>query len=160
MDELSELSKKTNSVNTVFKKNNKVVGENTDVFGFTESIKHQSIDLKNKTALVLGGGGVVFFGSGFGGGVLCFELSSFSPRIIFAVISLEGGGVGGVTFFSGGGGGNVFFSFGGGGGGGVVFLVEDDGFGGDGMLVLNGTDSSSTNAGDNFDLEGATGITV
>ena len=30
----------------------------------------------------------------------------------------------------------------------------------DGMLVLNGTDSSSSNAGDNFDLEGATGITV
>ena len=29
-----------------------------------------------------------------------------------------------------------------------------------GYLVLNGTDSSSTNAGDNFDLEGATGITV
>ena len=28
------------------------------------------------------------------------------------------------------------------------------------MLVLNGTDGSSTNAGDNFDLEGATGITV
>ena len=34
-----------------------------------------------------------------------------------------------------------------------------DGFVGDGMLVLNGTDGSSTNAGDNFDLEGATGIT-
>ncbi len=34
-----------------------------------------------------------------------------------------------------------------------------DGFVGHGMLVLNGTDSSSTNAGDNFDLEGATGIT-
>ena len=31
---------------------------------------------------------------------------------------------------------------------------------GDGMLVLNGTDGSSTNAGDNFDLEGATGITI
>ena len=30
---------------------------------------------------------------------------------------------------------------------------------GGGNLVLNGTDSSSTNAGDNFDLEGATGIT-
>ena len=27
-------------------------------------------------------------------------------------------------------------------------------------LVLNGTDGSSTNAGDNFDLEGATGITI
>ena len=59
LDELSEISKKTNSVNTIYKKNNKVFGENTDVFGFTESIKHQSIDLKNKTALVLGGGGVV-----------------------------------------------------------------------------------------------------
>ena len=34
-----------------------------------------------------------------------------------------------------------------------------DGFVGHGMLVLNGTDGSSTNAGDNFDLEGATGIT-
>ena len=35
-----------------------------------------------------------------------------------------------------------------------------DGFTDDGMLVLNGTDGSSTNAGDNFDLEGATGITI
>ena len=38
-------------------------------------------------------------------------------------------------------------------------INDIDGFVGDGMLVLNGTDSSSTNAGDNFDLEGATGIT-
>ena len=30
----------------------------------------------------------------------------------------------------------------------------------DGFLVLNGTDSTSSNAGDNFDLEGATGITI
>ena len=29
-----------------------------------------------------------------------------------------------------------------------------------GNLVLNGTDGSSTNAGDNMDLEGATGITI
>ena len=29
-----------------------------------------------------------------------------------------------------------------------------------GFLVLNGTDSSSTNAGDNIDCEGATGITA
>ena len=33
-------------------------------------------------------------------------------------------------------------------------------YNGQGYLVLNGTDSSSTNAGDNFDLEGATGITI
>jgi hypothetical protein len=35
-----------------------------------------------------------------------------------------------------------------------------DGVTSHGYLVLNGTDSTSSNAGDNFDLEGATGITV
>ena len=35
-----------------------------------------------------------------------------------------------------------------------------DGITGHGYLVLNGTNSTSSNAGDNFDLEGATGITV
>ena len=35
-----------------------------------------------------------------------------------------------------------------------------DGVTSHGHLVLNGTDSTSSNAGDNFDLEGATGITV
>ena len=36
-------------------------------------------------------------------------------------------------------------------------IALEDGLG---HLVLNGTDSSSTNAGDNMDLEGATGITI
>ena len=35
-----------------------------------------------------------------------------------------------------------------------------DGVTSHGHLVLNGTDSTSSNAGDNFDLEGATGITI
>ena len=35
-----------------------------------------------------------------------------------------------------------------------------DGITGHGYLVLNGTNSTSSNAGDNFDLEGATGITI
>ncbi len=59
IDKLSKLSEKTNSVNTIYKKDNIILGDNTDVYGFVESIKHQSINLKNKTALVLGGGGVV-----------------------------------------------------------------------------------------------------
>ena len=59
LDQLSELSKKTNSVNTVYKKDNKVIGDNTDVFGFVKSIKHHSIELKDQTVLILGGGGVV-----------------------------------------------------------------------------------------------------
>ena len=36
-------------------------------------------------------------------------------------------------------------------------IALEDGLG---NLVLNGTDGSSTNAGDNMDLEGATGITI
>ena len=50
LDRLSEVSEKTYSVNTIYKKNNIVIGDNTDIFGFVESIKYQSIDLKNKTA--------------------------------------------------------------------------------------------------------------
>ena len=46
LDKLSKLSEKTNSVNTVYKKNNEVIGDNTDVFGFVNSIKYQSINLK------------------------------------------------------------------------------------------------------------------
>ena len=43
---------------------------------------------------------------------------------------------------------------------GDIVLEDETNSTSDGKLVLNGTDSSSTNAGDNFDLEGATGITV
>ena len=40
------------------KKNNKVIGENTDVFGFSESIRQTNFNPKNKKALILGAGGV------------------------------------------------------------------------------------------------------
>ena len=43
---------------------------------------------------------------------------------------------------------------------GDIVLEDETNSTSDGKLVLNGTDSSSTNAGDNFDLEGATGITI
>ncbi len=59
LDKLSKLSEQTNSVNTIYKKDNVIFGDNTDVYGFVESIRHKSINLKGKTALILGGGGVV-----------------------------------------------------------------------------------------------------
>ena len=58
LDELSDVAKETQSVNTIFKKNNKVIGENTDVFGFSESIRQTNFNPKNKKALILGAGGV------------------------------------------------------------------------------------------------------
>ena len=59
LDKLSKLAKKTQSVNTVYLKDNEVVGDNTDVYGFEQSIKKTGIELNDKVALILGAGGVV-----------------------------------------------------------------------------------------------------
>ena len=58
LDELTVLADKTQSVNTIFKKGNKVIGDNTDVEGFERSLKHINYDVKNKKVFILGAGGV------------------------------------------------------------------------------------------------------
>ena len=58
LDELTLEAKKTQSVNTIYLKNNKVLGHNTDVGGFETSIYKSNIDLTNKDILILGAGGV------------------------------------------------------------------------------------------------------
>ena len=58
LDSLSNMAKETNSVNTIFKKNGKIHGDNTDVYGFEKSVINNKIDLKNKTAFIFGAGGV------------------------------------------------------------------------------------------------------
>jgi len=59
LDELSAEAKSTQSVNTIYQKDNKIVGHNTDIFGFRTSIEKTEYDLKNKEVLILGAGGVV-----------------------------------------------------------------------------------------------------
>jgi shikimate dehydrogenase len=59
LDDLSDQAKKTNSVNTIFKKDGKTYGDNTDIFGFEMAIKQSNVSLKDKTALIFGAGGVV-----------------------------------------------------------------------------------------------------
>ena len=59
LDELSIEAKNTQSVNTIYLKDNKVVGHNTDIFGFETSIKKSKYSLVNKEVLILGAGGVV-----------------------------------------------------------------------------------------------------
>jgi len=59
LDQLTPIAKKTQSVNTILKKNNKIIGDNTDVVGFEESLKHISYSVKNKEIFILGAGGVV-----------------------------------------------------------------------------------------------------
>ena len=58
LDQLTALAKEAQSVNTIFKKDNKVVGDNTDVGGFERSLKHINYNVKNKKIFILGAGGV------------------------------------------------------------------------------------------------------
>ncbi len=55
----SEIAIKTNSVNTIFNKDGKIHGDNTDVYGFEKSIINNKINLEGKTVLIFGAGGVV-----------------------------------------------------------------------------------------------------
>ena len=59
IDELSDGANKTQSVNTVYKKNNKIIGHNTDIGGFELAMKKKSYNMKDKQIFILGAGGVV-----------------------------------------------------------------------------------------------------
>ena len=59
LDHLSDEANKTQSVNTILLKNDKIVGHNTDIEGFEYSVKFNKIDLKNKNIFIMGAGGVV-----------------------------------------------------------------------------------------------------
>jgi len=58
LDQLTALAKEAQSVNTIFKKDNKIIGDNTDVGGFEHSLKHINYSVKNKKIFILGAGGV------------------------------------------------------------------------------------------------------
>ena len=66
LDDLSSDAKKTNSVNTICKEKDKIIGHNTDIAGFELALRHINYDVKRKKALIIGAGGV-------------------SPSIIFAL---------------------------------------------------------------------------
>jgi len=59
IEKLSETAKETTSVNTIFKKENMIYGDNTDVQGFELSLKYENCELADKKAFILGAGGVV-----------------------------------------------------------------------------------------------------
>ena len=59
LDKLTTESENTQSVNTIYLENNKIIGHNTDINGFELSIKRLKFDLFNKKVFILGAGGVV-----------------------------------------------------------------------------------------------------
>ncbi len=60
LDQLTPLAKEVQSVNTIFKKDNKIVGDNTDIGGFRQALKHINYNVKNKKVFILGAGGVEY----------------------------------------------------------------------------------------------------
>ena len=59
LDKLSLEVEKTDSVNTIYKNGNEIIGHNTDVAGFELGLRHSKINVLHKSALILGAGGVV-----------------------------------------------------------------------------------------------------
>ena len=58
IDNLDDIAKLTNSVNTVKLKDNQYFGYNTDYYGFIELIKFYKIEVNKKNILILGNGSV------------------------------------------------------------------------------------------------------
>jgi shikimate dehydrogenase len=58
LDKLTSLADQAQSVNTIFKIDNKIIGDNTDVGGFEMALKHVNYSIKNKKVFILGAGGV------------------------------------------------------------------------------------------------------
>lgn len=57
LNELSPLAKKLGAVNTIVRRSGKLIGHNTDYFGFLSMVKASGLDVAGKKALILGSGG-------------------------------------------------------------------------------------------------------
>jgi len=59
LDQLTPLANEAQSVNTIYKEKNKVIGHNTDIGGFELGLKRINYNVKRKKVFILGAGGVV-----------------------------------------------------------------------------------------------------
>ena len=57
LDELSPVAQRLGAVNTIVRRNGKLIGHNTDYFGFMTMVKASGLDVSCKKVLVLGSGG-------------------------------------------------------------------------------------------------------
>ena len=58
MDGLTVLADEAQSVNTIYKIDNKIIGDNTDIGGFEKALEFINFDTKDKIVFILGAGGV------------------------------------------------------------------------------------------------------
>ena len=59
LDKLTDESNESQSVNTIYIDNKKIIGHNTDIAGFELGFRHAKYDIKGKKVFILGAGGVV-----------------------------------------------------------------------------------------------------
>ena len=59
VDELTSEANESQSINTIYKENDKVIGHNTDMAGFELGLRHINYNVKDKKIFILGAGGVV-----------------------------------------------------------------------------------------------------
>ncbi|HCW54665.1 MAG TPA: shikimate dehydrogenase [Clostridium sp.] len=57
LDEISDEAQKIGAINTIYLKDNKLYGYNTDYYGFGTIIEKNNVELKDKSVMVLGTGG-------------------------------------------------------------------------------------------------------
>lgn len=57
LDELSPLAQRLGAVNVIVRRNGKLIGHNTDYFGFASLVQKSGLDPRGKKCLVLGSGG-------------------------------------------------------------------------------------------------------
>ena len=58
LDKLSNEAERTQSVNTIYLKDEMLIGHNTDIGGFESALKHINFEVSGKKVLLLGAGGV------------------------------------------------------------------------------------------------------
>lgn len=57
LDELTDVAKRLGAVNTIVRRGGKLIGHNTDYFGFLTMVRSSGLDVRRKKVLVLGSGG-------------------------------------------------------------------------------------------------------
>lgn len=57
LDELSDIAERLGAVNTIVRRDGRLIGHNTDYFGFETMVRSSGLDVAGKKALVLGSGG-------------------------------------------------------------------------------------------------------
>ncbi len=57
LDELTPIAKRLGAVNTIVRRNGRLIGHNTDYFGFLTMVRASGLDVTEKKVLVLGSGG-------------------------------------------------------------------------------------------------------